>query len=114
MTGVMITCQRNQEARCTSEVSQLFDKVFEQRASFTTLLPVNSDKNSPLPVNFTDEIAKEVAMLKNPLTKPFQVVGTGDLSCIVLVKLSPSAGDPVELVGELFKKNDSGAENSAR
>jgi hypothetical protein len=118
MTGVMVTCGRQQEARCTSEILQLLEKVLEEDGHLQSDDRLQGEGQG-LPqaksTSFADEIAKEVAQLRNASARPFQAIGTGEVSCIVFIKLAPSAGgDPVKLVGDLFRCNDSGAEHSAR
>jgi hypothetical protein len=111
MMGVMVTCSRNQEARCTSEVSQLLDKALEELG--TCPQATSADSAAPS-TSFADEIAKEVAELKNASTRQYQAIGMGELSCMVFIKTLPSLGDPVSLIGNLFRKSDVGAVNAAR
>lgn len=111
MRGVMVTCSRNQEARCTSEISQLLDKALDERS---IQAPVDTDAKGGATTSFADEIAKEIAELKNSSTRPYQAVGMGELSCIIFVKFSSQVGNPVELIDTLFKNNESGSGNAAR
>lgn len=103
-----MTCSRNQEARCSSEILQLLEKVTEDA---TTKHGEDEDRNA---TNIADELAKEIATLRNAQGKAFQAAGMGELSCMVVIKVAPSAGDPVDIVQDLFKISDHRAENSAR
>lgn len=109
MTVILVTCSRNQEARCTSECIQLLEKVTEAD------LQVEEDPaESETLTDFADELAKEVAVLRNAKGKAFQSLGMGEVSCMVAVKVVPSLGNPVDIVQKLFTVSKTGAENSAR
>lgn len=108
MSGILVTCARNQEARCTSEASQLLDTVIAQ-SSYETDQTEQQDEH----VSFADEIAKEVAELKNVRGRPYKAIGLGDATCMVFLKLSP-INDPVSMVSKLFEESQNGTCTATR
>jgi len=109
MYGLMVTCNKDQEARCTSEIMQLLEKV-------TELQDVRSDDESPSGEgealgtveghnSFADSIAREVAVLKARDNKQFQTVALGGISCILFIRTKT---DPLELALKIFSRTHKG------
>lgn len=96
MQGVLVTCFRNVESKCTSELYQLLSRVMES--------PVESKSDQEeTGLSFEDQIKAEVVGLKDRSDKPFIAMDTKGLQCIVFLKALPSV-DPAHIVGELFTK----------
>lgn len=111
MTAIMVTCSRNQEARCTAEICQLLDRVIgESPSSLPSAAGTSTSTETHGNAGFEAQIAAEVAALRDAASRPFCAVGTGELSCIVMVRVAAGLGDPVALVGRLFE----GAVHAAR
>ena len=103
MHGLMVTCNRDQEARCTSEIMQILENVSEpQDMRFNDEIP--SDKSEVLGgveghKDFANLIAREVASLKGRNNKQLQAVTLGGISCILFIR---TKADPLELALKIF------------
>lgn len=91
MRGFFVTCFRDQEARCTSEILQLLDRISEHDTNEPTVGESTHD--------FANSIASEVAHLRAKTNRKYQAQAVGGLSCIVFIK---TAEDPLPLAQKLF------------
>lgn len=91
MRGLFVTCFRDQEARCTSEILQLLDKVSECDTTEAAMGVTSKD--------FAASIASEVATLKAKSGREYQAQAVGGLGCIVFIKVND---DPLWLAQKLF------------
>ncbi len=117
MHGVMITCHRGQESRCSAEACQLLEKALDEVQMEITEGPAQGQPSSTKDsgeILFEDQLAAEVASLKNAKQRLFQPVSTGELSCIIIIKLSASVGPPVDICQRLFERAENGSFASAR
>ena len=94
----MITCHRNQEARCTSEISDLLSKILDESEE--------PAKNEPQEQNsltgFAAALAAEAEALKDQSVRSFVPLNAEELRCIVLLGVSPSER-ATNLVNTLFE-----------
>lgn len=115
MAGILVTCARNQEARCTSEFCQILESVLEAEEARSL-----SESGDAPPVSnwttgdFSADIAREVAELRNRSTKDYQALRTGEVNCMVFIKLGKNRGDPSQIVQKIFQPGDNGQPRSAR
>lgn len=91
MCGFFVTCFRDQEARCTSEILQLLDRVSEHDTDEPNVDEAAHD--------FANSIASEVAHLRAKTSRKYQAQAVGGLSCIVFIK---TIEDPLPLAQQLF------------
>jgi hypothetical protein len=94
MKGLLVTCFRNVEAKCTSEVYQLLDRVYEVTGDEKT-----DEHDSGL--SFEEQIKAEVGQIKDRKEKPFLALDTKGLQCIVFLRCLKDT-DPVEATNKMF------------
>lgn len=121
MAGILVTCARNQEARCTSEFCQILDSVLEaEEEAFPSQTGDASGSEATPPTanwttgDFSADIAREVAELRNPSRKDYQALRTGEVNCMVFIRLGKNRGDPSQIVQKIFQPGDNGQPRPAR
>lgn len=95
--GIMVTCQRNLESRCASEMSQLLDRVLEEDMDRHFSVDGSDAKNE----SFESQIAREIKQIRSAANKLYRIMGSGELQCIVFFELVKFI-DPLEVVERLF------------
>ena len=102
MQGVLVTCFRNCEAKCTKDIYYLLNRVIEQQYTDTNASTADSR-------TFEEQLKEEVADLRDRTQKPFLAVDPG-LQSMVFIQIDPSKLPPslatnasVTLVERLFE-----------
>lgn len=95
--GIMVTCQRNLESRCASEMAQLLDRVLEEDMDKHFAVDVSDAKDE----SFEAQIAREVKQIRSAANKLYRIMGSGELQCIVFFELVNFI-DPLQVVERLF------------
>lgn len=96
MRGVLVTCFRNVESKCTNELYQLLNRVLESSTD-------EQSEAEETTVSFEEQIKAEIVGLKDRSSKPFMAMDTKGLQCIVFVKTAESV-EPTSVISDLFKK----------
>lgn len=92
MSGVLFTCFRNYEAKCTTEAYDLLGRVVEVEVESTSAVQ---------PGSVEAEIAAEVASLTTRKDKRFLAVGVNEMHCMAFIKTDRD--EPCNLATELMK-----------
>jgi len=93
--GVLVTCFRNCEAKCTRDAYFLLDKAAGRDVVETT------EETAPI-TSFMDGVNKEVQELSKRDNKKFVAVKIPDVQCMIFLKFSPGL-DPCKITETLFE-----------
>ncbi|KAI9666641.1 MAG: hypothetical protein M1821_004577 [Bathelium mastoideum] len=95
--GVWVTCVRGKEAKCISEVRDLFEEYVKKLYPEAGLDVADSLAQD---VGIEDEITKELEGLQKPTKAPLFAPVKVDMDCVVFFKTRPPI-DPVSLAHEI-------------
>lgn len=94
MAGVLVTCFRNAEAKCTNELYYLLSRAQEQleeeKEEQEQKVDEENDETAKEAVCFADQISAEVGGLKKRSSKQFIALDTKGLQCLVFARALPS------------------------
>lgn len=90
---IMITCARSHESRCTSEIYQLLDGLFEM----DDYTPTNKGLSTK------EQMLEEIQHIKTGSNRPFSIVkgNLGDKSCMIFVQVTFPNSSPHPTIVDL-------------